>query len=43
MYRAVNTLRIGYKIKSLHSVQENNRCFFLGSIKITETQPLGRM
>ena len=27
-YRAVNTLRLGYKIQSVNAVQGNNRCLF---------------
>ena len=27
-YRAVNTLRLGYRNQSVKAVQENNRCLF---------------
>jgi len=27
-YRAVNTLRLGYKNRSVNAVQRNNRCLF---------------
>jgi len=32
-YRAVNTLRLGYKNQSVNAVQGNNRCLFSGPHK----------
>ena len=35
-YRAVNTLRLGYKNQSVNVVQGNNRCLFSDPHKYTE-------
>ena len=41
-YRAVNTLRLGYKNQPVNAVQWNNRCFFLRSTRNTYIQLCGQ-
>jgi hypothetical protein len=39
-YRAVNTLRLGYKNQSVNAVQWNNRCLFSDFLRLTGTEDI---